>query len=365
MKKTLGVLTVMLCATSMIYAQADGIATHKSSDVVMASDGAAMGKVIASGSCGKNVNYELYDDYTLRIFGSGPMTNFDHIIGAWGTDAPWEDESQWIKAIKSVVIEDGVTRIGAHAFLGCTSLTEVIISNSVTSIGHEAFRDCKALTKIDIPCSVTCIGTFAFDGCSSLAEINLPNGIETIESGVFYGCSSLEHITIPNSVTSIEHNAFHNCTLLTEIIIPDSVTYIGMDAFIGCHNLEYVKIGKGVTTIGECAFWSNNSDKELVVEITAETRITVLGTTINSFGEPEHITIRVPGTTLADYRSAGDWSYYMNRFVGYVPTITGISSVRNGQPVMKSDAVYDLQGKKVSEMCPHGIYIVNGKKIMR
>ena len=103
MKKTLGVLTVMLCATSMIYAQADGIATHKSSDVVMASDGAAMGKVIASGSCGKNVNYELYDDYTLRIFGSGPMTNFDHIIGAWGTDAPWEDESQWIKAIKSVV----------------------------------------------------------------------------------------------------------------------------------------------------------------------------------------------------------------------------------------------------------------------
>ena len=137
-----------------------------------------------------------------------------------------------------------------------------------------------------------------------------------------------------------------------------------MDAFSGCHNLEYVKIGKGVTTIGECAFWSNNSDRELVVEITAETHITVLGTTINSFGEPEHITIRVPGTTLADYRSAGDWSYYENRFVGYDST-TGISHVDNGQSSMKADAIYDLQGKKVLEMRSKGIYIINGKKVMK
>ena len=208
MKKTLGVLTVMLCATSMIYAQADGIATHKSSDVVMASDGAAMGKVIDSGSCGKNVNYELYDDYTLRIFGSGRMTNFDHIYGCVGTNAPW---AQWITNIKSVVIEDGITRIGSHAFLGCSSLTEVIIPNSVTSIGHEAFRDCGALAMIDIPNSVTSIGTAAFQSCISLAEVNLPNGLETIEYNVFLWCSSLTHIDIPNSVTNIGENAFNGC----------------------------------------------------------------------------------------------------------------------------------------------------------
>ena len=365
MKKTLGILTVMLCATSMIYAQADGIATHKSSDVVMALDGAAMGKVIVSGSCGKKVNYELYEDYTLRIYGSGPMSNYDHIYGELGTNAPWGNNSQWIMKIKSVVIEDGVTRIGAHAFMGCSSLTEVIISNSVTSIGHEAFRDCEALTKIDIPNSVACIGSGAFDGCRSLVEVNLPDNIETIDHSVFCGCSSLTHINIPNSVTSIEYSAFDSCTSLTEIFIPDNVTYIGWSAFCSCHNLEYVKIGKGVTAIDECAFWSNNSDRKLIMEIAAETRISVLGTTINNFGYPEHITIHVPNTILAGYRNSGDWAYYSNRFVGYGSTTTGVSSMGYGQSAMKTDVVYDLQGKRVSEMRPNGIYIVNGKKVKK
>ena len=80
MKKTLGVLTVLLCATPMVYAQADGNATFESSDVAMTLNGAVKGNVIASGSCGKNVNYELYDDYTLRIFGKGAMYNYDYFF---------------------------------------------------------------------------------------------------------------------------------------------------------------------------------------------------------------------------------------------------------------------------------------------
>ena len=69
----------MFCATPMIYAQADGNAALKSSYVATALNGvAAKGKVIDSGSCGKNVNYELYDDYTLRIFGKGAMSNYDY-----------------------------------------------------------------------------------------------------------------------------------------------------------------------------------------------------------------------------------------------------------------------------------------------
>ena len=106
MKKTLGVLSFMLCATPMIYAQADGIAAHESSDVEIRSNGVAMGNVIDSGSCGKNVNYELYDDYTLRIFGKGAMYNYNYIYTPQRmySDTPW---SSWDSKIKSVVIEDG------------------------------------------------------------------------------------------------------------------------------------------------------------------------------------------------------------------------------------------------------------------
>ena len=372
MKKTLGVLTVLLCATPMVYAQSDGNAALKSSDVAVTLNGVvAKGKVIDSGSCGENVNYELYDDYTLRIFGSGRMTNFDHIYDYVGTNAPWGDNSQWITKIKSVVIEDGVTRIGSHAFLGCSSLTEVIIPNSVTSIGHEAFRDCGALAKIDIPNSVTSIGTAAFQSCISLAEVNLPNGLETIENRVFLWCNSLTHINIPSSVTRIEDDAFLECTSLTEIIIPDSVTYIGDGAFCNCDNLEYVKIGKGVTTIMDGAFLLYHADPNVktVVEITGETPVTLATPVLhdliminNAFANPEKVIIRVPETMLDYYRSAEDWSPYKESISGY--GTTGISSVGNVQSAMKADVVYDLQGHRVTEMLPNRIYIVNGKKVM-
>ena len=213
MKKTLGILTVLLCATPMIYAQADGNATLKSSDVATALNGvAAKGKVIDSGSCGKNVNYELYDDYTLRIFGNGTMYNYDYFFSNDGVDlysnVPWVS---WTPKIKSVVIEDGVTRIGSGAFIQCSSLTDVNIPNSVKSIGSYAFCECSSLKKINIPNSVTSIGEDAFYFCTSLVELNIQDGIVTIAGGAFVNCSSLTHIDIPNSVTNIGENAFNGC----------------------------------------------------------------------------------------------------------------------------------------------------------
>ena len=365
MKKTLGVLSFMLCATPMIYAQADGIAAHESSDVEIRSNGVAMGNVIDSGSCGKNVNYELYDDYTLRIFGKGAMYNFEYYLYP---NTPWES---WASKIKSVVIEDGVTRIGSHAFMRCSSLTDVNIPNSVTSIGSSAFYDCSSLKKINIPNSVTSIGADAFFYCTSLVEVNIQDGLVTIAEAAFANCSSLKQIDIPNSVTSIGEAAFNGCTLLTEIIIPDAVTSIGLGAFANCNNLEYVKIGKGVTTIYDCVFllYHTNPNVKTVIEFTAETPVTLADVvyfdqiaTNNAFADPENVIIRVPETMLDYYRSAEDWSRYKESFSGY--GITGISSVDNGQSAMKADVVYDLQGRRVTEMLPNRIYIVNGKKVV-
>ena len=60
--------------------------------------------------------------------------------------------------IESVVIEDGVTSIGANAFDGCSGLTSITIPSSVTSIGEHVFDGCSGLTSITIPSSVTSIG---------------------------------------------------------------------------------------------------------------------------------------------------------------------------------------------------------------
>ena len=48
--------------------------------------------------------------------------------------------------LTSVVIPDGVTRIGVSAFDNCTSLTSVTIPDSVTYIGKGAFEGCSGLT---------------------------------------------------------------------------------------------------------------------------------------------------------------------------------------------------------------------------
>jgi serine/threonine protein kinase len=255
MKKLFGILSVMLCATSMSYAQADGSAALQSSDVEMAWNGAVKEKkVIKSGSCGANVKYELYDDYTLRIYGSGEMSKFLY----WGdgflhdTSVPWIYE---IKKIKSVVIEDGVTNIGDESFNDCSALTKVSIPNSVKSIGYAAFRECYALTKVTIPNSVNHIAECAFYGCRSLAEVNLPNGITSIENDVFNGCAFTE-LTIPSSVTSIGECAFCSCPF-TEITIPSNVKSVGKYAFYNC-SLEKVNISNGVTSIGDYALLCDN-----------------------------------------------------------------------------------------------------------
>ena len=372
MKKTLGVLSFMLCATPMIYAQADGIVAHESSDVEMRLNGVAMGKVIDSGSCGKNVNYELYDDYTLRIFGNGTMYNYDYFYSGneLYPNVPWVS---WTPKIKSIVIEDGVTRIGSGAFMKCSSLTDVNIANSVKSIGRNAFSECSSLKKINIPNSVTSIGTGAFGFCTSLVELNLQDGIVSIAEAAFSNCSSLAHVNIPNTITSIGEDAFNGCSSLTELIIPDAVTSIGDGAFANCDNLEYVKIGKGVTTINDGIFLLYHTDKNIktVIEFTSETPVTLAGVVRwdriagnNAFAEPENVIIRVPETMLDYYRSAEDWSRYKESFSGYSSTDpTGISSVDNGQSAIKADAVYDLQGRRVTEMLPNRIYIVNGKKV--
>ncbi|MDE5768808.1 MAG: leucine-rich repeat domain-containing protein [Oscillospiraceae bacterium] len=49
--------------------------------------------------------------------------------------------------------------------------TEIIIPNGVTGIGDHAFQDCKNLTNIIIPDSVTNISKYAFNGCKNLKKI--------------------------------------------------------------------------------------------------------------------------------------------------------------------------------------------------
>mgnify|MGYP000393965481 CR=1 FL=1 len=160
------------------------------------------------------LTWTLYEDGTLNISGTGEMRGYN----AYSIKSPACDNSN----IKNVVIEDGITSIGDHAFDSCINLRSITLPDSITSIGM-----------------------WAFYNCWNVSSIIIPDGVTSIEDFTFNSCISLTSITIPNSVTNIKSSAFHNCADLTSITIPDSVTSIGDSAFSDCNSLQTISLGCG------------------------------------------------------------------------------------------------------------------------
>ena len=77
------------------------------------------------------------DGYTLTIFGNGPMGN------AYITeDNVSSGEPEWHysrEKITRVVIQDGVTSVGAKSFKNYTNLKTVVLPASITKIGQDSF----------------------------------------------------------------------------------------------------------------------------------------------------------------------------------------------------------------------------------
>ncbi len=171
--------------------------------------------------------------------------------------------------------------IGAHAFDGCTALTEINLPNKVSTIEDYAFYGCTDLNTVKLSASLKNVGKNIFKGCSSLVLVEVPNGVAKIGYGMFEDCSALATIALPDSVEIIEAHAFEGCSAVADIVIPDSVTELGdyafyesgiKSAYIGhsvqkvgsyifgrCSSLEEVTFTSGIETIGNWMFYGCSS----------------------------------------------------------------------------------------------------------
>lgn len=82
-----------------------------------------------------------------------------------------------------LVVPDGVERIGAAAFSGCTKIRSITIPQSVEKIGEYAFRDCTGVEEIlffNTMETLDIVGISLVD-CSALKRLRMPDGLQLRE----------------------------------------------------------------------------------------------------------------------------------------------------------------------------------------
>lgn len=192
---------------------------------------------IPSGKCGENVTWRIQDD-TLFISGTGAMEDY------YPTEEKYPAYLSPLYNYSKIVVEDGVTSVGAYAFMDIYALLGGVGDNKLFD-DDEPTDDILSgpnIESISLPKSVTKVGDKAFFMLLSLKEIivdndnpnfaakdcvlydkdiktlykypsakedtsfETPQTVETIESYAFFGYQNLASITL-TAVNRIESGA--------------------------------------------------------------------------------------------------------------------------------------------------------------
>ena len=190
----------------------------------------------------------------------------------------------------------------------------------------------------------------------NLQSIDLDKAkINYISDNVFQNVKKLISIRLPQNLTSIGSNTFSSSGLKS-IEIPDKVTSVGGDAFAYCDRLTSVIIGKGVKTMAQGVFYSSAVKHAYVKALTPPT--------IANYLFSSKPVIHVYASALDDYL-ASPWAEFGTIVGDMDDVMVGIKSpFVDAEDDRTDEAVYNMQGMRVSKLQPGTIYIQNGKKII-
>lgn len=207
---------------------------------------ATEGTNIASGKLTDYVSWELSQNGELRIYGS-------NIIPDYGFNKyPWDSYSD---NIKSVTIENGITKIPADLFSHKENIETISIPESVSSIGDNAFFYCLSLKSITVNENNLYYATN--DGVLFDKEFIT----------LFYYPCGKQNLTynVPNTVEEIYNSAFSQNQYINEIYLGDSLVCFPEGSLISCENLKSIHIGKSLSIFEASNFSSCLSVEEITV----------------------------------------------------------------------------------------------------
>ena len=155
----------------------------------------------------------------------------------------------------------------------------------------------------------------------------------------FYGYTYLEQFQMPSGVRELGFNAFR-ATNLKEIDLPETIEEFGRNTFYACFELKdvYMRHKEAPYWISWCVFAGKSSK---------------LYRTLHLY----------PGSKAKydAHQYTKNWIKYFDNVVEDLEP-TGIHSVTlDKKPV--NAAIYDLNGRRITEAMKKGVYIKNGKKI--
>eukprot|EP00980_Cylindrotheca_fusiformis_P012829 scaffold3167_cov121-Cylindrotheca_fusiformis.AAC.2 len=98
------------------------------------------------------------------------------------------------------------------------------------------------------------IGKGSLVGCEGLTKVDIPSTVKGIDDGAFYDCTRVMTLVLHEGLERIGENAFDGCRGLTLVDIPSTTKVIDCRAFCGCHGLETLRLCEGLESIGEGSF---------------------------------------------------------------------------------------------------------------
>lgn len=222
---------------------------------------------VYTGTCGEDATYSL--DITtgqLTISGTGKVSVAPQLA------------SPLLSCIENIVIENGITEIGARAFERF-SFSTITLPETLLAIGDTAFHRCSIRT-IDLPEGLQTVGKWAFARCESLSSVSLPSALQSIGDKAFYR-ANVKEIEIPVNMKTLGNDVFANCPLETvcwnaadcryaagthpflsvkggirSFHIGKQVRHIPAHLCSGMGVLENFSMGENVATIGDSAFFA-------------------------------------------------------------------------------------------------------------
>lgn len=162
-----------------------------------------------------------------------------------------------------------------------------------------------------------------------------------VPKDAFWKNVNLKHFKMPAGVNTLGVNAFRE-TGLVEIDLPETIREFGLNTFWGCHSLAdvYMRHKEAPSWISWCVFYNKG----------------------NKVSRTLHL---YPGSKekYQAYQYTQNWIVNFDNIVEDL-VASGINSVTLDNETTKS-ALYDLNGRRIPNVPSKGIYIQNGKKMIR